>query len=96
MNLSDEKFVNETDVMGVNPKILGHFLIRVFKLRWQARRLTDKEYRKKVAAAENVSKLTPQSKPSSVGADRRQQFLWDAQKVDEDSFKKDGIVYAIG
>lgn len=55
-----------------------------------------KSTEKKVAAAENVSKLTPQSKPSSVGADQRQQFLWDAQKVDEDSFKKDGIAYAIG
>lgn len=96
MSLLDEKLVNETDIMGIGPKSLGHFVIKVYKVSWKTRQLTDKEYREKVAAAKNVSKLTPQLKESSVRADRRQQFLWDAQKVDEDSFKKDGIVYAIG
>lgn len=110
ISFSDEKLVNETEIMGISPQSLGHFVIKVYKFRWETRQLTDKEYRREVkeyrrevkeyirevAAAKNVSKLAPQLKPSSMGADRREQFLWDAQKVDEDSFKKDGIAYAIG
>jgi hypothetical protein len=95
MSFSDEKLVNETDVMGIGPESLGHFVIKVNKLRLKTRRLTDKEYEKKVTIASEIPNSTPQLNAPSVGVDRKQEFLWDAQKVDEDSFKKDGIVYAI-
>jgi hypothetical protein len=89
--LSDEKLVNETDVMGIGPESLGHFVIEVSKLKWETRRLTDEEYENQVAVASEA----PQLNAPSVDVDRNQQFLWDAQKVDEDSLKKDGIVYAM-
>jgi hypothetical protein len=81
--------------MGIDPGSLGTFVIKVYKLMWTTRRLTDKEYEEKVAAASKIPNPTPQLNAPSVGVDRKQQFLWDAQKVDEDSFKKDGIVYSI-
>ena len=96
MSLLDEKLVNETDIIGIAPKALGHFEIEVYKLKWETQQLSNYQYTKKIAAAEKASKLTSQLEEPSVNADRREQCLWDAQKVDEDTFKKDGIVYAIG
>ncbi|KAH8755874.1 hypothetical protein F5882DRAFT_482007 [Hyaloscypha sp. PMI_1271] len=92
----DEKLVNETDLMGIDPESLGFFEIALFKIRWENRRLTDEEYKTKVAAANDASKVPPPLNSSLVVGHRKEQHLWDAQKVDEDSFKKDGIVYAIG
>jgi hypothetical protein len=48
----DEKLVNETDLMGINPKSLGFFEIRLRKFRWENRRLTDREYKKKSGSRE--------------------------------------------
>ena len=93
-DIVDEKLVNETDLMGIDPESLGFFKIKLHKLRWENRRLTDGEYKTKVAAANDASKVPP-SLNSSLVVGNRKQHPWDAQKVDEDSFKKDGIVYAI-
>jgi hypothetical protein len=82
--------------MGINPESLGFFEIRLRKFRWENRRLTDREYKKKVAAANDASKVPPPLNSSLVVGNHKEPRLWDAQKVDEDSFKKDGIVYAIG
>jgi hypothetical protein len=81
--------------VGIGPESLGHFVIKVDKLRWKTRRLTDKEYEQRVAVVSEIPKPTLQLNASSVGVDRQQQFPWDTQKVDEDSFKKHGIAYAI-
>lgn len=96
MTLPDDKLVNETDVMGIDPESLGRFKVSLHKVRWDTRRLTDEEYEEKVAAAETASKVPSQLKSSSVAVNRKEQLLWDAQKVDEESFRKDGIVYALG
>jgi hypothetical protein len=81
--------------VGTGPESLGHFVIKVDKLRWKTRRLTDKEYEQRVAVVSEIPKPTLQLNASSVGVDRQKQFPWDALKVDEDSFKKHGIAYAI-
>jgi hypothetical protein len=94
-DIVDEKLVNETDLMGIDPESLGFFKITLYKLRWENRRLTDGEYKTKVAAANDASKVPPPLNSSLVVGNRKEQHPWDAQKVDEDSFKKDGIVYAI-
>jgi hypothetical protein len=49
-----------------------------------------------VAAANDAFKVPPPLNSSLVVGNRKEQHLWDAQKVDGDRFKKDGIVYAIG
>jgi hypothetical protein len=53
----------------------------------------------KRGVAEKKSKMqtNPMSLPPSEAAARiNRQYLWDSQKVDEDSFKKDGITFAVG
>jgi hypothetical protein len=95
-DIVDEKLVNETDLMGIDPESLGFFEITLRKLMWENRRLTDGKYKTKVAAANDAFKVPPPLNSSLVVGNRKEQHLWDAQKVDEDRFKKDGIVFAIG
>lgn len=80
--------------MGIDPQSLGHFCVQVFKLRWEKRQLTDAEYSSKVQASLPASQL--EKKSLSSGTQMTEQHLWDAQKVDEDTFKKDGITLAVG
>lgn len=90
-----DKLVKETDIKGITPESLGFFQIVVCKIRWDTRRLTDKEYKRKLKAANAVSDVDLQSETSRAAVERTEQLLWDAQKVDEESFSKDGIVYAL-
>jgi len=84
--LTDETLKDETDVMGIEPESLGHFEVVVFKLKSERYRLTEAE----VEILEEKKKLERDIKTSQP------KKLWDAQKVDEDTFEKDGISYAVG
>jgi hypothetical protein len=90
-----DKLVKETDIVGISPESLGWFEVVVCKIRCDTRRLTDKEYRRKLKAANAASNVPLSSKTSRAAVDRTEHLLWDAQKVDEESFSKDGIVYAL-
>ena len=77
--------------MGIDPQNLGHFKVRVFKLRWETRKLSDSEHESEVAEQKALLE-----KPRNPPLQAKEQNLWDARKVDEDSFKKDGLNYAVG
>ena len=90
-----DKLVKETDIVGISPQSLGWFQVVVCKIRWDTRRLTDKEYKRKLKAANAASDAPLSSKKSQAAVNRGEKLLWDAHKVDEESFCKDGIVYAL-
>ena len=90
-----DKLVKETDIVGISPESLGWFQVVVCKIRWDTRQLTDKEYKRKLTAANTASDAPLSSKKSQAAVNRTEKLLWDAQKVDEESFSKDGIVYAL-
>jgi hypothetical protein len=78
--------------MGIDPLSLGHFEVRAFKVQWITKTLTDAEYKAKKAE----TKLSLGQKKKTEIAPTNKHHLWDARKVDKDSFKKSGINYAVG
>ncbi|KAG4415213.1 hypothetical protein IFR04_011624 [Cadophora malorum] len=89
---TDEKLEKETDVAGIEPESLGHFYVRVCKVKWTRTKLSDNEYMEaKRAARDKRSRLQ-----DALSAKSESKTVWDATKVDEDSFEKDGIVFGLG
>ncbi len=68
--------------MGIDPQNLGSFTINMGKVRFEKKMFTDAEIREEEARL--------------IENDTHQQNLWNARKVDEDSFVKDGIMQAVG
>ncbi|MAD82965.1 MAG: hypothetical protein CL912_08370 [Deltaproteobacteria bacterium] len=88
----DEKLEKETDVAGIEPESLGHFYVRVCKVKWTRTKLSDNEYMEaKRAARDKRSRLQ-----DALSAKSESKTVWDATKVDEDSFEKDGIAFGLG
>jgi hypothetical protein len=81
--------------MGIDPQSLGYFTIIICKLRWEERNLTNAEYEAAVTAAKAEPEGIESEKTSTITISEKQN-LWDAQKVDEDSFKKYGIMFGVG
>ncbi|KAF5871091.1 uncharacterized protein Bfra_007604 [Botrytis fragariae] len=101
----DEKLSDETDVMGIHPDSLVTFSVKLYLYKKHTVTLSDDEYDKAVLEFQhtlsiferNVSALEPQDgvvDPAVIQPNNRN--LWDAKKVDIDSYKKRGINSAIG
>jgi hypothetical protein len=88
LSIQDSQLQDETDIMGISPNDLGHFRIEVFRFKNAYQHLSSSEYR-----AARKKYITASLAPRELPA---RHVLWDAKKVDEDSFKKDGINCAIG
>lgn len=80
----DENMNNSTDVLGIDPTQLGYFRVCLTKARWMQKVMDDEEYNKAVEAAKRKQSDAMNSK------------IWDAKRVAEDSFSKNGITCAIG
>jgi hypothetical protein len=81
--------------MGIRPQDLGNFRVKVFKQRLERGDLIDSEYNAAVEAARPETKGNDAKKIATITTSQ-QQNLWDAQKVDVDSFKKYGITFGVG
>jgi hypothetical protein len=87
--------------MGVDPLELAYFSVAAHKCKKLTRRLTNEEHAEKMQ-----EQMLPLGSPlmgrlggfqgSPAPANQSARKLWDAKEVDEDSFEKDGIVYAVG
>jgi hypothetical protein len=88
--------------MGTDPKYLGYFKINLCKIKLYTRELTDEEYEEEVEETDldsgrtKPSRAESESSISSATDTAQPQNLWDADKVDEKSFKNDGITQTIG
>jgi hypothetical protein len=88
--------------MGIDPKNLGHFKIKLCRIKLHTRELTDEDLEEDIEKTELESGRAIQSRPKSEGSpssvtDTSQlQTLWDTSKVDEKSFSDDGITQAVG
>ncbi|KAG4436986.1 hypothetical protein IFR05_007524 [Cadophora sp. M221] len=96
----DENLDKATDVMGINPESLGYFRVVVFKTKRIITKLTDEEYAAKLTADDAAAAERKEARKNPFRNDREepkeQKNLWDAKKVDEESFSKDGITCAVG
>lgn len=98
--LADENLSDETDVMGVHPDSLVKFSVRLFFFKKETVTLSDDEYykaemefRKDLLNFQHISS-TFRSQDEVIQPNVRN--LWDAKRVDKDSYKKRGINSAIG
>ncbi|KAF7865785.1 hypothetical protein EAF04_005950 [Stromatinia cepivora] len=101
----DETLSNETDIMGIHPDNLATFTIKLYLWKRRTITLSDDDYKnalsdweKKCSKARSTSgkhnklNLKPEVEINRPNA----RNLWDAKKVDLDSYKKRGISSAIG
>jgi len=79
---SDETLKDETDITGVKPESLGHFEVKVFKVKWKTHTMTDAEAAEKAKAKEEKEKRQRDREVSSM------KKLREAQKVNKNSFEK--------
>ncbi|KAH7377948.1 hypothetical protein BKA64DRAFT_750362 [Cadophora sp. MPI-SDFR-AT-0126] len=91
---ADENLKKSTDVVGIDPESLGYFNVSLFKLRWESKILSASEHVEKVAEAKRAHSQACLVAASATLNDTK--MLWDTEKVDEDSFFKDGITCAVG
>lgn len=103
--LADENLSDETDIMGIHPDSLVKFSVRLFFYKEETVTLSDDEYDK--AAMEFRKDLLNFQRISSAFRSQDEVIhpaviqpnvrnLWDAKRVDKDSYKKRGINSAIG
>jgi len=90
----DEGLKNETDVSGVCPKNLSYFTVKVKKLRSETKSLS-KPYLALSKPSKPSAKILGSSETERTTTQVSQR-LWEAEKVDKDSFSKDGITCAVG
>ncbi|CCD56058.1 predicted protein [Botrytis cinerea T4] len=101
----DENLSDETDIMGIHPDSLVKFSVRLFFYKEETVTLSDDEYDK--AAMEFRKDLLNFQRISSAFRSQDEVIhpaviqpnvrnLWDAKRVDKDSYKKRGINSAVG
>ncbi|KAK0101031.1 hypothetical protein ONS96_006261 [Cadophora gregata f. sp. sojae] len=88
---ADENLKSSTDITGIDPQNLGFFEVILHKLRWEQRPLSSLKHGKKVAKAKRA-----QLKAAIPATIKESKKPWDAKKVDEASFSKDGLTCAVG
>ncbi|QSZ37810.1 hypothetical protein DSL72_008910 [Monilinia vaccinii-corymbosi] len=103
----DESLSNETDIMDVHPDNLLTFSIKLDFYKRETVRLSDDKYNKALSKweescskARSRSRSLPKPKLNLRSEATTEQpsarYLWDAKKVDQDSYEKRGINTAIG
>ncbi|KAH7310108.1 hypothetical protein BKA65DRAFT_485319 [Rhexocercosporidium sp. MPI-PUGE-AT-0058] len=90
---ADDTLKASSDVIGIDPQSLGYFTLHMHKLKWETRTLAKREHDRKVTEAKEVHSRGHSNVSATLEEPKR---LWDAKKVDEDSFSKDGITCAVG
>ncbi|TGO55188.1 hypothetical protein BCON_0095g00020 [Botryotinia convoluta] len=103
----DERLSKETDIMGIEPDHLMTFTVKLYFFKSYTTRLSDSKYKRALSHWEKACSeiRTPSWNQMKRNAEldnntKTNQLdtknVWDVKKIDQDSYKKDGISSAIG
>jgi hypothetical protein len=87
----DGNLSNETDIKGMKPDELPYVCARVLTCKRRAGRRKDKESIRKTKKCH-----APEKRKDPIASETKRQTFWNAREVDEGSFQKNGIAFALG
>lgn len=88
----DGNLSNETDIKGLKPDELPYVCVEVLMFNHRELvRLKDKERIRKTKECH-----APKKRKDPIASETKRQKFWDAREVDEGSFQKNGIAFALG